>query len=298
MARLVNSRELSAASAWRSRRPVYSIEQGQLVLDASYRPSISRRLLYAGVHHLRLLEVANEVRRIWTVRQIRQSAGRDRKTLDLGTASHIYAPPADAVWRDAWNVTESLLARINDEVAARGARFVVTTITMAEQVHPDEGVRRGLESRPGIQDMLYPDRRISEIGRKYGFAVVVLAERMRQIASQEGVFFHGFENTVMGQGHWWAGTMRIAGKNFWIRCMAGATSATSAARTTWIFDLRPAVRVLVYRLADAKWRVALSGFRRRQSMHKRIDKEGTRGVAGADLDSSEGYLTGASPGCA
>ena len=92
--------------------------------------------------------------------------------------------------------------------------------------------------------------------------------------------------------------MRIAGKNFWIRSMAGATSATSAARTAWIFDLRPAVRVLVYRLADAKWRVALSGFRWRQSMHKRNDKEGTRGVAGADLDSSEGYLTGPSPGCA
>ena len=178
-----NSRELSAAAAWRSRRPVHSIEQGQLVLDASYRPSVSRRLLYEGVHHLRLLEVVNEVRRIWTVRQIRQSAGRDQKSIELGTASKIYAPPADAVWRDAWNVTEGLLARMNAEVVSHGARLVVTTVTMAEQVHPDAGVRRGLESRPGIEDMLYPDRRISEFARTHGFAVVALAERMRRCSS-------------------------------------------------------------------------------------------------------------------
>ncbi len=80
--------------------------------------------------------------------------------------------------------------------------------------------------------------------------------------------------------------------------MAGATLTADAALTTRTFDLRPAIRVLVYRLADAKWRVALSGSGRRQSMHKCDDKLGNRIVAGADLDASGMCLTSALPGCA
>ena len=207
-----NSRELGATAAWRSPRPVHYLDHGRLVLDPSYHPSLSRRLLYEGVQHLRLLEVVNEVRRIWTVRMIRASAGANQDHIELGTVSDIYAPPADPAWQEAWLVTEALLARMNEEARAGGARFVLATITMSEQVHPDPAVRRELEQRPEIKDLLYPDHRIAEIGRQHGFPVINLAERLREVASRDGVYLHGFKNTVMGQGHWNEAGHRLAGK--------------------------------------------------------------------------------------
>jgi len=73
---------------------------------------------------------------------------------------------------------------------------------MPAQVQPDIAARQEIEGRLGIEDLFYADRTIEELGEKYGFPVIVLAEPMQRIATEEGIYFHGFENSVMGEGHW------------------------------------------------------------------------------------------------
>ncbi|HEX8292019.1 MAG TPA: SGNH/GDSL hydrolase family protein, partial [Pyrinomonadaceae bacterium] len=78
---------------------------------------------------------------------------------ELGTANVIYREPADDVWRDAWLVTERLLAEMNAEVKSRGARLYVVTLSNGIQVYPDASVRRAFAERLGVQDLYYPERR-------------------------------------------------------------------------------------------------------------------------------------------
>jgi hypothetical protein len=54
----------------------------------------------------------------------------------------------------------------------------------------------------GVTDLFYPDRRIEELGRREGFAVLTLAQPLQAYAQDHHVFLHGFPNTPMGFGHW------------------------------------------------------------------------------------------------
>jgi hypothetical protein len=197
-----NSKELTLAEGWKIPKPVYVHVNGELVLDQTFRRSSGSRLLYESVHHSRVLEVVNEARRAWVVRkEVAAAAGQQPKP-EPATAEGIYAPPESAAWREAWLVTEELLERMHQEVVSSGARFVVTTLSMPPQVYPDTAARQAIERRLGIEDLFYADRGIAELGRRYGYPVIDLAEPLQRMATEEGIYLHGFENSVMGEGHW------------------------------------------------------------------------------------------------
>ena len=207
-----NSKKLSMATTWRMRRPFYTFSGDTLVLERAFEASILQRLLYKGVHHLHILELVNEAQRAWTVRQIKRSGERASEHFDLGTATMIYGPPTDDVWRDAWRVSEALLAQMNREARDAGTNLAVFAVTMSEQVHPDPAVREAIAREPAVVDLFYPDRWLEDVGRRHGFPVVTLAQRMRAIAIRDGVYLHGFGNTVLGQGHWNETGHRIVGE--------------------------------------------------------------------------------------
>ncbi len=191
-----------ASPDWRMPKPIHVYSAtGELVLEPTFRPSLWRRALYVGIHHSRILEVVNEARKTWEVRQMKQ-ASQTRDIFDLGISKEVYAPPADAAWRDAWRVTEGLLARMKGEAKRGGARLIVATVTMSEQVHPDAAVRSMVERRLGVSNLLYPEERVAEVGARHGFAVIGLAQPLQAIATREQVHLHGFKNTVLGHGHW------------------------------------------------------------------------------------------------
>src|SRR4029453_6538384 len=56
---------------------------------------------------------------------------------ELGTDNVVYFEPSNAVWNDAWDVTEKLIATMNNEVKRGGARFVAVTMSNGPQVLPD-----------------------------------------------------------------------------------------------------------------------------------------------------------------
>jgi hypothetical protein len=73
---------------------------------------------------------------------------------------------------------------------------------MPPQVYPDIAARREVELRLGINDRFYANRRLAGLGQKYGYFVISLAEPLQRMATEQHIYLHGFDNSVMGEGHW------------------------------------------------------------------------------------------------
>ncbi len=131
--------------------------------------------------------------------------------VELGVANMIYDEPSDEVWRGAWRVTETLIAGIHREVAARGARFLVVTLSNPIQAHPDAAAREAFARRLGVRDLFYPERRFQALGAREGFPVFHLAPDLQLYADQHKVFLHGFGRDL-GNGHWNETGHRVAGE--------------------------------------------------------------------------------------
>jgi hypothetical protein len=207
-----NSKALSARSGWKIRSPRHVYRQGKLVLDDDFHVSLWTRALYEGIHRLRVLELVNEARRAWNVRRMTAVRSQPLADIEPGTSAGIYAPPRDEAWREAWRITETLLLRMRDLSAARGAAFALVTIPAPIQVHPDDARRQALEQRLDVSSWFYPDRRLAAFGEQHGFPVIVLAERMQRMAVEQGSYFHGFANTAPGTGHLNGTGHRVAAK--------------------------------------------------------------------------------------
>ena len=130
---------------------------------------------------------------------------------ELGADNLIYREPSDTVWTEAWLVTEELLKTMRDEVNARGARFVVVTLSNGIQVYPDREARTAFLRRVGANDIFYPELRIKHLGEREGFTVVNLAPALQQYADANHAFLHGF-GAELGNGHWNKLGHRIAGE--------------------------------------------------------------------------------------
>ena len=120
---------------------------------------------------------------------------------ELGTDNFVYIQPSNAVWNGAWRVTEGLIIAMRDEVKARGAKFVVVTLSNGPQVLPSVNVREEFKRRFGITDLFYPDNRIKSLGAREGVLVLTLAPELQEFAQRNNVFLHGFGKDV-GNGHW------------------------------------------------------------------------------------------------
>jgi hypothetical protein len=100
---------------------------------------------------------------------------------------------------------------MRDEVVQKGADFLVVTLSIGIQVHPDRAVRTRFMQRLGISDLFYPDRRIKDLGGREGFSVLNLAQNFQFYAEQHQAFLHGFGKD-RGWGHWNQEGHRLAGK--------------------------------------------------------------------------------------
>jgi len=188
---------------------------GELRLDASFavspefrkRTSASAELLRVATDHSRLLQMLRAVRERapW-----RRAPAESAPGMEQGLEPSALRPPEDALWEDAWQVTEALIRKIHDYAAGRGAQFLVVTVPYAIQVHPDPASRRALAERMRLPDLFYPDRRITEFAARNQIAALALAPLMQPLAESSGTFLHGFANSGMGRGHWNRDGHRVA----------------------------------------------------------------------------------------
>ncbi len=130
---------------------------------------------------------------------------------DVGIDNLIYREPADAVWQEAWRVTEGLLVEMRNEVESKNAKFLVVTLSNGIQVFPDAAPRRAFLEKIGANDIFYPDTRIKNLGTREKFTVYNLAPELQLFAEQNKVYLHGFGENI-GNGHWNIDGHRVAGE--------------------------------------------------------------------------------------
>ena len=231
--------------------PYFRLEGGGLALDDSFRRTAAFRLRNSALNrlgrwlreHLRFVQAAHEgqgaikarldawrERRRLAKEKVKEGAGAadgakttaparpdakppagDAPADELGTANAIYREPADDVWRDAWLLTERLLAEMNAEVKDHGARFYVVTLSNGIQVFPDAAARDAFARRAGAADLFYAERRLRSVGEREGFPVHNLAPDLQAYADGTKVFLHGF-GAQRGNGHWNEDGHRVAGE--------------------------------------------------------------------------------------
>ncbi|MGA1622534.1 MAG: SGNH/GDSL hydrolase family protein [Synechocystis sp.] len=177
------------------------------------RDSFARRFVFGLINHSRLLQVLNEAKRVLVTRQTLTTQSSEQTDIipALDFDVNLYQDPTSPPWQLAWSATESLIAKINQESQAHQADFVTVTLSNPPQVYPDRQVRQRL-SALGAKNLFYPDQRIANFGQRQGIEVITLAPLFQQQADQTGTYWHGFDNTLMGVGHWNENGHQLAGE--------------------------------------------------------------------------------------
>ena len=118
-----NSRVLSGSATG----PYHNYDGKGLVLDGSFveaeafqaNQGLAMRSAYLALQYSRLLQLVNHARLMWKLSA--KAGGVDfTGPNEPGITKALCQKPLDPAWDAAWNVTETLLARMNREVAARG----------------------------------------------------------------------------------------------------------------------------------------------------------------------------------
>lgn len=221
--------------------PYFVLRDGALVLDDSFRETRAFRLRNSRLNraghwlrdNLRFVQAIHEAhgaiksrlaaRRaqgttthaLTTTRLNRTETGTPaagrKPPAGVGLENLIYTEPFDETWREAWAVTEALIAQMNREVTERGARFFVVTLSNPMQVHPSAAAREQFLERVGGTDLFHADRRFKSLGEREGFPVHNLAPELQQFAQSNSVALHGFDESLY-DGHWNQTGHRVAGQ--------------------------------------------------------------------------------------
>jgi hypothetical protein len=87
---------------------------------------------------------------------------------------------------------------------------LVVVLTNGAQVHPDPKVPEHYARGLGVQDLLYPDRRLEALCRREGIPVLLLVPAFQEYAAAHNIYLHGFRDNL-GGGHWNQYGHRLAG---------------------------------------------------------------------------------------
>ena len=225
--------------------PYFLFQDNRLTLDDSFKNSRAFRMRQAGISrfgrwlrdHSRVVQAITQghhglkiLLASWRSRQSQEakhpvtpSEGADQggesarkadllsRSEELGADNLVYLEPANAVWNDAWSVTEELILEMRNDVKDHGAKFVVVTLSNGPQVLPDAELREAFKKRFGITDLFYPDNRIKSLCAREQIPVITLAPELQEFAQQNKVFLHGFAENI-GNGHWNATGHHVAGE--------------------------------------------------------------------------------------
>jgi len=200
--------------------PYFVYRDGKLSLDDSFKETRAFRWRQSRLNrmgrwirdHSRLVQAVNQGHhgfKIWLAsRRARNAPANSPETKtaaaaseELGIDNVVYRAPSDDVWNDAWHVTEGLVAQMRNEVAVKGAKLLVVTLSNGIQAFPDANVRQLFMQRLGVNDLFYPDNRIKQLCEREKIAVITLAPWMETYADQNKTFLHGFGDNI-GNGHW------------------------------------------------------------------------------------------------
>lgn len=156
------------------------------------------QLFHAGVVHW-------QRRNFW-----RMGKGNDPLSPDY-PARLVYAEPRDDHWRRAWALQDELLDLLSREAAEHSARAVLLLVSSPVQVFPDPAKRAEFLKLWGVDDLGYPDKRMTETATRLGIETVDTVPLLDAETARTHQPVHGFSNTPSGVGHWNSVGHRIAG---------------------------------------------------------------------------------------
>ncbi|MBI3668538.1 MAG: SGNH/GDSL hydrolase family protein [Acidobacteria bacterium] len=211
-----NSRKLDAGNI----APHYYFRDGQLALDDSFKRSrgfavksgAAWRFFIRLSDELRTVQLLNKAKNSLTLAHPATRTKRQDAEYERGLYHEVYLEPVDPDWREAWEVTEQLIQTMRQEVEAKGARFLLVTLSTGIQVDPRARVRENFMRQLGVQDLFYPDRRIQAFAQSNKIDTEILAPQMLRYAEAHNDYLHGFPNARMGVGHWNEDGHRVAGE--------------------------------------------------------------------------------------
>lgn len=212
--------------------PYFVYKNDQLVLDDSFLTSRTylkltstpnrlgrwirdRVRVFQAIHHASFVyKTYMEARRARQVMEAQNAEAQKRQSQPEAAQAAATAPrkpslinhwvyyePQDAVWQDAWRVTEGLIAQMSREVKERGAQFVVIVLDNDVQSLSNPKSRENFMQSIGVTDLSYPNRRVEEFCKSLGIEVLDIAPMMREYAERNNVLLHGFGKDI-GNGHW------------------------------------------------------------------------------------------------
>jgi len=203
-------------------QPYFIYREGKLVLDDSFLDKSKARWMasplgdwwFASVPKSRVLQLL--VKSSAYIGQLKNGSGRtERKNAqrlyEQGLDNEIYSAPSDPSWLEAWKVTEDLLRLMNAEVIEHGATFMLVTLSNGIQVNPDPLEREKVAASLGVEDLLYPDRRLQQFASEESVKSIMLAPSLQTWAQENSQCVHGFENADPCSGHWNEHGHRLAG---------------------------------------------------------------------------------------
>ncbi|MBL8174824.1 MAG: SGNH/GDSL hydrolase family protein [Bryobacterales bacterium] len=163
---------------------------------------------------LRLVQLATEAYYNWQRRKGR-TADQERIVSTFGKEWMewlAYVPPRGESMRESWIVTQNLITQFRNEVERDGRKFLLVLANNAVQVLPEEVDRRRFAEKYGLESLDYADQRLRQHAISNGIRVVWLAEWLRDLATRERAYLHGF-GAGQGSGHWnEAGHRAVAGR--------------------------------------------------------------------------------------
>jgi lysophospholipase L1-like esterase len=155
------------------------------------------------VNNVRILQIIKKAEYNYRQQNLAQ------KYEDIRANNFIEPPNAD--WKEAWEITEALVATIAKETETKGADFMAFTIGTTLQAHPEKFRREDYRSVYQIENLFYPGDRIKAVGNREGFPVYNLERDFQAYVDETQECLHGFTNEYCG-GHWNDKGHRLAGE--------------------------------------------------------------------------------------
>jgi hypothetical protein len=194
-------------------RAYFSLKDGKLFLDTAFREDAqfkeNERIAVnrAALQNLRLYQLlrrvkAGNIAQHFHNAPVAAALASGVKLTEPGLDEQVFHEPADAKWREAWEITDRLVVAADEETRRHGARFVLAVLSTPGSVYPDPQLRARYAQSLGVKSLFYPEERLARLGREHGFDVIALAPPMQRRADAAHVFLHGFPNTHPGFGHW------------------------------------------------------------------------------------------------
>jgi hypothetical protein len=208
----------SKALEGNTQKPYFTLQNGELILDDSFRSTeyflrqksaVIRAALWLHSHS-RVLQLLN---RAWVaLRSAPATPVEGTKGFEQGIDRDVYMTPKDPRWTEAWNITEQILLAMQNQMTGWNMPFAVATLSSGIQVYPEKAVREEFMKMIGVTTLFYPDERIAAFGKANSLPVLTIAPLLQHLADTTGTFFHGFANTKLGEGHWNEAGHDAAGK--------------------------------------------------------------------------------------